>query len=41
LLLTWWPADPVELFGTASAVTVRCRGREMRCRRKNHPGAAR
>ena len=33
-------ADPVELFGTASVVTLACHCPEMRCRRMNHPGAA-
>ena len=32
------PAGPVELFGTASVVTLACYCREMRCRLKNHPG---
>ena len=31
-------ADSVELFGTASVVILACHCREMRCRRKNHPG---
>ena len=41
LSLTWRRVDPVELFGTAAVVTPRCHDHEMRCRRTNHPGAAR
>ena len=31
---------PLELIGTASVVTLACHCREMRCRLKNHTGAA-